>query len=79
MDGPWSSLHSRQAYRHGRKILAALFLTGITLVALEDVIRLDKSAIMLVLASVMWTYHVSWYSDSGYPGDPLAFRAEDGT
>ena len=32
-----------------RKILAALFLTGITLVALEDVIRLDKSAIMLVL------------------------------
>lgn len=31
-----------------RKILAALFLTGITLVALEDVIRLDKSAIMLV-------------------------------
>lgn len=33
---------------HCRKILAALFLTGITLVALEDVIRLDKSAIMLV-------------------------------
>ena len=32
----------------GRKILAALFLTGITLVALEDVINLDKSAIMLV-------------------------------
>ncbi|CAE7210868.1 nhaD, partial [Symbiodinium pilosum] len=40
-----------------RKILTALFLTGITLVALEDVIRLDKAAIMLVLASVMWTYH----------------------
>ncbi|CAJ1439976.1 unnamed protein product [Effrenium voratum] len=43
----------------GRKILAAVFLTGISLVALEDVIRLDKSAIMLVLASVMWTYHAA--------------------
>lgn len=42
-----------------RQILAALFLTGITLVALEDVVRLDKSAIMLVLASVMWTYHAA--------------------
>ncbi|CAE7318927.1 NHD2 [Symbiodinium natans] len=42
-----------------RGILAALFLTGITLVALEDVIRLDKAAIMLVLASVMWTYHAA--------------------
>ncbi|CAK9016597.1 unnamed protein product [Durusdinium trenchii] len=44
-----------------RKILAALFLTGITLVALEDVINLDKSAIMLVLASVMWTYHAAGF------------------
>ncbi|CAJ1390234.1 unnamed protein product [Effrenium voratum] len=44
-----------------RKILAAVFLTGISLVALEDVIRLDKSAIMLVLASVMWTYHAAGY------------------
>lgn len=43
-----------------RKILAALFLTGIILVALEDVVRLDKSAIMLVLASVMWTYHAAF-------------------
>ena len=34
------------------RILAALFLTGIGLVALEDVLRLDKSAIMLLLASV---------------------------
>lgn len=42
-----------------RQILAALFLTGIILVALEDVVRLDKSAIMLVLASVMWTYHAA--------------------
>eukprot|EP00913_Durusdinium_trenchii_P021434 g20145.t1 len=46
-----------------------MFLTGITLVALEDVVRLDKSAIMLILASdtqllnmlacVMWTYHAA--------------------
>jgi len=42
-----------------RAVLAALFITGITLVALEDVLRLDKSAIMLVLASVMWTYHAA--------------------
>ncbi|CAK9079543.1 unnamed protein product [Durusdinium trenchii] len=42
-----------------RNILAAMFLTGITLVALEDVVRLDKSAIMLILASVMWTYHAA--------------------
>eukprot|EP00439_Symbiodinium_sp_Y106_P011776 s6282_g1.t2 len=42
-----------------RRVLAALFITGITLVALEDVLRLDKSAIMLVLASVMWTYHAA--------------------
>lgn len=34
-----------------RNILASLFLTGITLVALEDVVKLDKAAIMLVLAS----------------------------
>ena len=34
-----------------RNILAILFLTGITLVALEDVVKLDKAAIMLVLAS----------------------------
>lgn len=40
-----------------RNILGVLFLTGIILVALEDVVRLDKSAIMLLLASVMWTYH----------------------
>ena len=31
-----------------RAVLAALFITGITLVALEDVLRLDKSAIMLL-------------------------------
>ncbi|CAJ1342348.1 unnamed protein product [Effrenium voratum] len=43
---------------HGQ-ILAVLFLTGILLVALEDVLRLDKSAVMLVLASVMWTYHAA--------------------
>ncbi|CAK9071929.1 unnamed protein product [Durusdinium trenchii] len=29
------------------------------MVALEDVLRLDKSAIMLVLSSVMWTYHAA--------------------
>ncbi|CAK9056731.1 unnamed protein product [Durusdinium trenchii] len=42
-----------------KKILAVLFLTGILMVALEDVLRLDKSAIMLVLSSVMWTYHAA--------------------
>lgn len=42
-----------------RRVLAALFITGITLVALEDVLRLDKLANMLVLASVMWTYHAA--------------------
>lgn len=54
-----------------RKILAALFLTGITLVALEDVIRLDKSAIMLVLASVMWTYHAAKHGTSHEGHDEL--------
>jgi len=40
-----------------RQVLAALFLTGITLVALEDFVQLDKSAVMLVLAATMWTFH----------------------
>jgi len=38
-------------------IIAILFLTGIILVALEDVVRLDKSAVMLVFAGTMWTFH----------------------
>jgi len=54
----WPTNFLEEASTH-RSVLAALFLTGITLVALEDVIRLDKSAIMLVLASVMWTYHAA--------------------
>jgi len=52
----WPSVVIEDAEIH-RSILGVLFLTGIVLVALEDVVRLDKSAIMLILASVMWTYH----------------------
>ena len=47
-------------------------MTGITLVALEDVICLDKSAIMLVLASVMWTYHAAYFKPtSSHEGHDL--------
>lgn len=38
-------------------IITILFMTGIILVALEDVVRLDKSAVMLVVAATMWTFH----------------------
>jgi len=38
-------------------IITVLFMTGIVLVALEDVIRLDKTAVMLVISATMWTFH----------------------
>ncbi|CAJ1420209.1 unnamed protein product, partial [Effrenium voratum] len=60
-----SKLIEENVHRH---ILAFLFLTGIKLVALEDVIRLDKAAIMLIMASVMWTYRAASIDPSSEQG-----------
>jgi len=52
-----------------RQVLAVLFLTGITLVALEDFVQLDKSAVMLVLAATMWTFHaVAFHPTTSHEG-----------
>lgn len=37
------------------KVMSVLFLTGLALVALEDVVGINKSAIMLLLAATSWT------------------------
>mmetsp|Transcript_6971 Transcript_6971/g.12325 ORF Transcript_6971/g.12325 Transcript_6971/m.12325 type:complete len:455 (-) Transcript_6971:185-1549(-) len=53
---------------HGR-CLTVLFLIGMTLVAFEDIVMLDKSAVMLVLAATMWTFHaVSFHPITSHEG-----------
>eukprot|EP00930_Biecheleria_cincta_P013471 TRINITY_DN11987_c0_g1_i1.p1 TRINITY_DN11987_c0_g1~~TRINITY_DN11987_c0_g1_i1.p1 ORF type:complete len:551 (-),score=101.37 TRINITY_DN11987_c0_g1_i1:116-1768(-) len=51
------------------QILAVVFLIGIALVALEEVIGLDKTPVMLMLSGVMWTFHaVSFHPISSEHG-----------
>lgn len=52
-----------------KQIVMALFLMGIILVALEDIVRLNKTAMMLIVAGVMWTLHaVSFHPISSEDG-----------
>lgn len=52
------------------KVLSLLFLVGLTLVALEDVLGLNKSAVMLLLAASMWTYlAVSYHPTTSQIGE----------
>lgn len=51
-------------------VLSLLFLTGLILVALEDVVGLNKSAVMLLLAASMWTYlAVSYHPNTDMAGE----------
>eukprot|EP00933_Yihiella_yeosuensis_P062497 TRINITY_DN6544_c0_g1_i1.p1 TRINITY_DN6544_c0_g1~~TRINITY_DN6544_c0_g1_i1.p1 ORF type:complete len:599 (+),score=82.58 TRINITY_DN6544_c0_g1_i1:27-1799(+) len=42
---------------HHRRVMTALFVAGLTLVALEDWVVLNKAGVMIILAGVMWTFH----------------------
>uniref|UniRef100_A0A7S0APB8 Citrate transporter-like domain-containing protein n=1 Tax=Pyrodinium bahamense TaxID=73915 RepID=A0A7S0APB8_9DINO len=38
------------------QVLSTLFIVGLTMVALEDMIAINKSSVMMVLAATMWTF-----------------------
>eukprot|EP00930_Biecheleria_cincta_P091192 TRINITY_DN806_c0_g1_i1.p1 TRINITY_DN806_c0_g1~~TRINITY_DN806_c0_g1_i1.p1 ORF type:complete len:583 (-),score=107.49 TRINITY_DN806_c0_g1_i1:333-2006(-) len=52
----WPTYMIEDHFSH-QMIITILFLTAIILVALEDVVRMDKSAVMLMFAATMWTFH----------------------
>jgi len=49
----WDIVEQREYSRN--RVLVAIFLTGLGVVALEDVLHMDKSSIMLLCAGIMWT------------------------
>mmetsp|Transcript_50407 Transcript_50407/g.117013 ORF Transcript_50407/g.117013 Transcript_50407/m.117013 type:complete len:551 (-) Transcript_50407:181-1833(-) len=53
-----------------RRIMSALFLIGLFFVAVEDILEVDKSAVMLILAAAMWVFTAASYhpasSQEGY-------------
>mmetsp|Transcript_105168 Transcript_105168/g.279918 ORF Transcript_105168/g.279918 Transcript_105168/m.279918 type:complete len:574 (-) Transcript_105168:92-1813(-) len=44
-----------------RRVISVLFAIGLTLVAIEDVVDVNKSAVMLILASSMWVFTAARY------------------
>lgn len=51
-----------------------LFILGYLLIALEHVIRIDKTAIALTLAIVLWTLYILSAPSGIIAGDPAAFH-----
>lgn len=63
---PYNLIEDDDLERH---VLSFLFVCGLILVAIEDLVGINKSAIMLVLAATMWTFHgVSFHPTSSHEG-----------
>jgi len=50
-----------------RRIISVLFVIGLILVAVEDVVGINKSAVMLILAASMWVFTAARYQPTVSP------------